>query len=1670
MIHKNKFVWALFFWLGAVAYGGNPIIIGSTTYVPGTTTESLSTPFTSITGQATANAYSGYVLVNVSGTGQSAGAAYNDAFYVLGSGSPSHDPSYYQIRYSTAPMSAFEPQFDAYNFIVYDAIAGTQVNFPYVPAYQASNTYSFVLPVPGGGPSVLYFGVSDGDYSDNTGSYSITVTQLQASEMTTAFAPTPGVSTNMVSGTQWPGGDPFLQRQNEPSMAVSSRNPMHVVAGDNDYRTVDLPFVTGAEETGDAWLGFFTSYDGGQTWTSVLVPGYPQDVSAQGASSPLHGLNAGADPGVRAGPNGMFLYSGLAFDRDESASSVFVARYVDDNNNESGNTVRYLDTHVIAQGSETNNNSFLDKPAIAVDIPRGTNTCTITGPGGNAETIPAFNVYVAYTLFYGSESVANPSAQIMLSQSQDCGVTWSAPMNVSNPYGEGGAYTNQGAQIAIDPNTGTVFVFWRIFADPATGDSNAVTGQAYPLSGNAVSQSNFQSAGYFLINSFDQGTSDYSFRTNAYPAIAADDHSNLYVAWSQRGLAPNGDAQIAMKVLNFGYGANGVYLNDESAQITVDPYNGPGHQIMPALAYSAGKLTAAWYDFRDDDAEFLYTPLSTPGEYSFILEPLATPIFQTQIVDPPEDGGTLRHTVDVRAAQAPSAGLGGNTVSFQPSVLVSQYAYGSPAPASSSSPIEQLEFDAPNLPLFEGGTVPFVGDYIDVAGPTFISNSSGAWRYNTLPTDPDNTHIVWTDNRNVIAPANGNWQDYTAVGLTAGAVSIYDSTQTIPQSCTVGQTGMRNQDIYTASLSPGVIMGAMGNTKPLSTTLQREFSVTVQNTASQAASYRLTITSQPVGGTASFLQSSGPALTQLDITIPPLSSASRSLYLTSSNPAASVLVTAQQINMPGGVLVSNGLNASVTLNPDISNPNISNPNISNPNISNPNISNAEVYNPNISNPNISNPNISNPNISNPNISNPNISNITIANPNISNPNISNPNISNPNISNPNISNPNISNPNISNAALTDANYIVTNYGNTTTSYNVQLLQNQPTPNMVEVQLIVSGIYTTPVANSCTLDVEAHYVPILNVTNPALLNTVNTPSTSTPPDPNSYTVVLAPGEQIMVTVRAYDFTTNNDAAALAHYNPGTAISPVIVSTAVSTGSTTPSVSLTITSTAMNLTSATEGTMYSQSLQAIGGSGAGYQWSSNSLPPGLNLTPGGTLQGTPSTSGSYTFQVQVTDSAQNTTAKTLTLTIYQTPVAQLTGPSSAVYGSSFPVTPQITSGDTATATIMASGPCQITGASVQMTAGSGTCQLTANWPASGFFTAGTAVLPVTATKATLTVTANSPAPINFGQAIPAFTASYTGFVSPDTQSVLTGSPSLTTTATQYSAPGTYSIVAGPGTLAAANYSFTFVNGTLTINSTGSVPASGTACNGAYTGAFSGNITVSAGQICELDGGSVSGNLTSTGGIVILMNATVSGNLQISGTATGAGASLEHQVCGSQVKGNVQFQTDHNPLVMGGAQGTSCGPVTVNGNLQVLSNSASTTMSYVTVSGSLQAESNSAPVSVTYDKVQGAIQVQSNSSTVSVANDTTQGAMQVQSNTSSVAVTANTVTGALQVQDNKSTVTVTGNTVTGALQVESNTGPSTTVSNNTVTSTLQCSGNTTITGSGNKAQTKQGQCATF
>ena len=63
-----------------------------------------------------------------------------------------------------------------------------------------------------------------------------------------------GANVNVISGTG-ADGDWTLQRQNEPSMACSSRNPQNCLAGANDYRTVDIPVSRQRREESPATRG-----------------------------------------------------------------------------------------------------------------------------------------------------------------------------------------------------------------------------------------------------------------------------------------------------------------------------------------------------------------------------------------------------------------------------------------------------------------------------------------------------------------------------------------------------------------------------------------------------------------------------------------------------------------------------------------------------------------------------------------------------------------------------------------------------------------------------------------------------------------------------------------------------------------------------------------------------------------------------------------------------------------------------------------------------------------------------------------------------------------------------------------------------------------------------------------------------------------------------------------------------------------------------------------------------------------------------------------------------------------------------------------------------------------------------------------------------------------------
>jgi parallel beta-helix repeat protein len=976
-----------------------------------------------------------------------------------------------------------------------------------------------------------------------------------------AQAQVPGRNINMVSGTDWPGGDPFLQRQNEPSVAVSTRNPMHLLAGANDYRTVDLPGLPDDVVTGDAWLGVFTSYDGGATWKSTLLPGYRQEEVASG--SPLFGLEAAADPTVRAGTNGLFYYSGIAFDRDNAVilakagrpprpertvlagnaqgatSAVFVARFIDNNNKENGEPIAYISTKVLASDANVSG-LFFDKPWLAVDMPRkGAGTCTITQTlGGKAvtQTFAAGNVYVAYSQFTKDAS-GQFLGSVYFSRSTNCGGTWSTPVKVSGTH-----HINQGATIAVDPRAGTVYVAWRRFGWPRP--------PATPQEGDAIilARSLDRGVSFFPpevvagFQPFDQGTDMFRFRTNAYPTVAVDRNGRVYVAFSSRGVQqPDGDARIVLTKARFPSRARVTFVDEDDAQETasakdpkvtwpvpvpVDPdVSRRAHQVMPSTIVAGNRLQIAYVDLREDHTWGEYAR-DTQGRW---LETRVPPdvstaygysVFKDRIDD--TDVYTRRHTADVWVAQA--------AVGDRPAFTVrraSSYKAGI-RPDDGEKKIQQLQFNPPNLPLFRRGTASFWGDYIDIGALDLEQKNPKKWR-RTVKTDA--SYVVFTDNRDVRPPRDGDWSNYTPPVSAALNPSGTYEPGTAPLPCDPTrpeQAGMRNQNVYMSRVTQGLFVGVPGNQKPLAR-IQRAFVVYAENATFGVKTFRLTIQNQPVGGSASFRQFL-PLLTTIDVAIEPRSSISRTVFVSSSNPRASVNVNVQETSGGGVVPPSaGGLEGLAVINPDMVNPDMVNPDMVNPDMVNADILNEEVYTPDMVNPDMVNQEPLSPDMVNPDMVNPDMVNPDMVNPDMVNKAWS-ADVENPDMVNPDMVNPDMVNGSMEEtASMTDTMWTITNTGNTTAAYDIRLLlkRTAQVPPSIETQLILHKLYLTPIAKDCQLVQETQNVLIASIPDPRFErmgdHLVYDPADSSV---QHATLWLAPGESAKITLRVLDPDTTD----------------------------------------------------------------------------------------------------------------------------------------------------------------------------------------------------------------------------------------------------------------------------------------------------------------------------------------------------------------------------------------------------------------------------------------------------------------------------------------------------------------------------------------------------------------
>ncbi|MBK9332963.1 MAG: T9SS type A sorting domain-containing protein [Ignavibacteria bacterium] len=208
--------------------------------------------------------------------------------------------------------------------------------------------------------------------------------------------------------------------QNEPSVKISKKNPLRVVAAYRDFSAGVNP--------ANRRVGYSYSSDGGVTWSanklldSTLIPGYPRN----------------SDPVVAVDTAGNFYISVVTI-----GQNLALAVY---KSTDGGVTFPYA--YMVA------NNGTEDKEWMETDFTPGSQYYN--------------NLYISWTRFSGN-------AGIKLTKSTDSGINWTDAVDVADPSSQG-----QGSDLAIGLD-GEIYVTWLggtasldyIYFDKSTDGGNS---------------------------------------------------------------------------------------------------------------------------------------------------------------------------------------------------------------------------------------------------------------------------------------------------------------------------------------------------------------------------------------------------------------------------------------------------------------------------------------------------------------------------------------------------------------------------------------------------------------------------------------------------------------------------------------------------------------------------------------------------------------------------------------------------------------------------------------------------------------------------------------------------------------------------------------------------------------------------------------------------------------------------------------------------------------------------------------------------------------------------------------------------------------------------------------------------------------------------------------------
>ena len=476
-----------------------------------------------------------------------------------------------------------------------------------------------------------------------TGSGGGAFSKVQIERFRCSSSGNPSATVDMSCNTTTYGQD--WAPDNEIAVAVNPLFPNHIVAGSNDY-FYRFNNSTGARQA-IVPTGFFTSFDGGANWIDGQIPmrsgngaGDPAPAFSRAHSSPV------SANGARVLMAQLENVGGLG-SANLSQGDVSVS-YSPDGGQNWSEPVTVLKGQGNA-GGQANQAKFYDKEWL---------TCN------NYPGTPFYGrCWVTATLFLSGLHGSYASSDIVISWSDDGGVTWSPQRSIaaahpSCTYQE----TGPAGSLACDENqfsipevaaNGTLFLhFFNSQNEAAWEDPIDFDAQIMIMRSTNGGQS-FQ--GPWQAAQVEDGLTDmpwtvigrqspwgHQIRWNAAGNITADptDANHLTVVWSDRGTpnaaAPDfcylggplgiGGDPPTYDPCNAGPGSDvSIWRSDSfdggitwSQRVLVDPAAGARHQWFPWADYRPNGTLAIGWDEDVDPGNGPYVPKTSPANDEFL--------------------------------------------------------------------------------------------------------------------------------------------------------------------------------------------------------------------------------------------------------------------------------------------------------------------------------------------------------------------------------------------------------------------------------------------------------------------------------------------------------------------------------------------------------------------------------------------------------------------------------------------------------------------------------------------------------------------------------------------------------------------------------------------------------------------------------------------------------------------------------------------------------------------------------------------------------------------------------------------------------------------------------------------------------------------------------------------